>query len=192
MTQPTTCLYDLHFGNVWIQWASSCCSISSTIRSHLHSNGHGTKWWVFHGHGGTPIAGSKWMVNKGKSHLEMDDLGLLPFPETSIFHYTWLFWKPQTESELYWGKHLLVIVKTLHLVTATPKEHECRAMPRDTVTKCREVQRVQRVQRALLLAIIWSCNRFATQNSLHHVLNISPHLSKGRSHGAEDLQKRSK
>ena len=30
--------------------------------------------------GGTP----EWMVDKGKSHLEMDDLGVLPFVETPI------------------------------------------------------------------------------------------------------------
>ena len=34
----------------------------------------------FHGHGGTP----QWLVKKGKSHLEMDDLGVPLLQETSI------------------------------------------------------------------------------------------------------------
>ena len=37
----------------------------------------------FHSHGGTP----KWMVYKGKSYLEMDDIGAPPFMDTP----TWMF-----------------------------------------------------------------------------------------------------
>ena len=51
-------------------------------------------YWGFHSHGDTP----KWMFNKGKPHLQMDDLGVNLFMETLI--WIWLkFCSPGIDCE---------------------------------------------------------------------------------------------
>ena len=49
-------------------------------QTHLESSWDVQPYGGFHSHGGTP----KWMVYKGKSHLEMDDSGVPQFMETPI------------------------------------------------------------------------------------------------------------
>ena len=52
--------------------------------------------WRLHPWGAQTLSinggGPKWLVQKGKSHLEMDDLGVPPFQETSKYSAPFMFW----------------------------------------------------------------------------------------------------